>query len=48
MRIIRDGAVLARPFLDVTAMTQSSDEERRLLSAAFAPDYATSGRFYLC
>ena len=47
VRLVRDGAVLAAPFLDVTAMTSSSDEERGLLSAAFAPDYASSGRFYL-
>jgi glucose/arabinose dehydrogenase len=47
VRVIRDGAVLARPFLDVTATTSSSDEERGLLSMAFAPDYASSGRFYV-
>jgi hypothetical protein len=47
VRLVRDGAVLAQPFLDVTAMTLSSDEERGLLSAAFAPDYAASGRFYV-
>ena len=47
VRLVRDGAVLAQPFLDVTAITSSSDEERGLLSAAFAPDYATSGRFYV-
>ena len=47
VRIIRDGNVLARPFLDVTSSTESGYQERGLLSAAFAPDYATSGRFYL-
>jgi hypothetical protein len=47
VRVIRDGAVLAQPFLDLTSITLSSDEERGLLSAAFAPDYATSGRFYV-
>ena len=47
MRLVRDGAVLAQPFLDVSATTLSSDEERGLLSAAFAPDYAASGRFYV-
>src|SRR5215475_13151687 len=35
------------PFLDISADTLSSDTERRLLSIAFAPDYATSGRFYV-
>jgi hypothetical protein len=47
VRLIRDGAVLAQPFLDLTAITLSDAEERGLLSAAFAPDYATSGRFYV-
>jgi hypothetical protein len=47
VRLVRDGAVLAQPFLDVTASTLSADEERGLLSAAFAPDYATSGKFYV-
>jgi hypothetical protein len=37
----------AAPFLDLTADTLSSDSERGLLSMAFAPDYATSGRFYV-
>ncbi|WP_051324083.1 PQQ-dependent sugar dehydrogenase [Candidatus Solirubrobacter pratensis] len=35
------------PFLDLTADTLSTDTERGLLSIAFAPDYATSGRFYV-
>ena len=47
VRVIRDGAVLATPFLDLTSITESADHERGLLSAAFAPDYATSGRFYV-
>ena len=47
VRVIRDGAVLGTPFLDVTAITLTDDSERGLLSMAFAPDYATSGRFYV-
>ena len=43
VRIIRDGNVLAQPFLDVTSSTESGYQERGLLSAAFAPDYATPG-----
>jgi hypothetical protein len=39
--------VVATPFLDLTSITLSDDEERGLLSAAFAPDYAASGRFYV-
>jgi len=34
-------------FLDVTARTESAYTERGLLSIAFPPDYATSGRFYV-
>jgi hypothetical protein len=47
VRLIRDGAVVAAPFLDLTSITESAYDERGLLSAAFAPDYATSGRFYV-
>ena len=47
IRLVRDGAVLAQPFLDVSSSTLSSDEERGLLSAAFAPDYAVSGKLYV-
>jgi glucose/arabinose dehydrogenase len=46
VRLIRDGVVRPQPFLDVSAITQTGGE-RGLLSAAFAPDYATSGRFYV-
>jgi hypothetical protein len=34
-------------FLDATALTSGADEERGLLSIAFPPDYATSGRYYV-
>jgi Glucose / Sorbosone dehydrogenase len=37
----------AAPFLDLTQDTLSDDTERGLLSMAFAPDYATSGRVYV-
>src|SRR4051794_38519358 len=47
VRVVRDGAVLETPFLDLTSIVQSAENERGLLSAAFAPDYATSGRFYV-
>ena len=45
VRVVRDGVTLGAPFLDLSAITQSDDTERGLLSMAFAPDYATSGRF---
>jgi len=34
-------------FLDLSGEVASTDTERGLLSMAFAPDYATSGRFYV-
>src|SRR5207342_2871524 len=48
IRVIRDGVALAQPFLTLTAVaTDGPSGEQGLLSMAFAPDYATSGRFYL-
>jgi glucose/arabinose dehydrogenase len=46
IRIIRDGALVARPFLDITADVGSGGE-RGLLSVAFDPAYATNGFFYV-
>ncbi len=44
IRIIKNGALLATPFLDITGQV-SSGGERGLLGLTFAPNYATSGRF---
>jgi glucose/arabinose dehydrogenase len=44
--IKRGGKRLARPFLDISRRI-SSGGERGLLSLAFAPDYRSSGRFYV-
>jgi glucose/arabinose dehydrogenase len=38
---------LPRPFLDISDKVSSSGLEEGLLSLAFAPDYDTSGRFYV-
>jgi len=46
IRVVRDGRVLERPFLDISGKVVSGGEQG-LLSMAFAPDYATSGRFYV-
>ena len=46
IRVVRDGTKLATPFLDISSEV-NTDGERGLLSMAFAPDYATSGRFYV-
>jgi glucose/arabinose dehydrogenase len=45
IRIVRDGVVLPRPYLDLREKVKLSSEPG-LLSIAFAPDYATSGRLY--
>lgn len=44
------GAVLPTPFLDLSGQvlfTESGEDERGLLGLAFAPDYATSGHFFV-
>jgi glucose/arabinose dehydrogenase len=46
IRVIRDGALLATPFLDLSRAI-SSGGERGLLGLALAPDYAASGRFFV-
>ncbi len=46
VRIVKDGALLKDPFLDISDRTKSGGE-RGLLGLAFPPDYATSGHFYV-
>ena len=46
IRIVKDGKKLGTPFLDISSNVRT-DSERGLLSMAFAPDYAMSGRFYI-
>ncbi|HTU13626.1 MAG TPA: PQQ-dependent sugar dehydrogenase [Solirubrobacterales bacterium] len=45
IRVVENGTVKAQPFLSIGNIDLSA--ERGLLSMAFAPDYATSGRFYV-
>jgi glucose/arabinose dehydrogenase len=47
IRILRNGQILATPFLDVTAGIGGNLGERGLLGLAFHPDYAQNGRFFL-
>jgi hypothetical protein len=48
IRIVRDGTQVAGAFLDISSEVDSDpNTERGLLSMAFAPDYATSGLFYV-
>ncbi len=46
IKIVKDGQVLAQPFLDISAEV-SRGNEQGLLSLAFHPDYATNGRFFV-
>jgi glucose/arabinose dehydrogenase len=46
IRIVKDGKVNSTPFLDISSSVACC-AERGLLSMAFAPDYATSRRFFV-
>jgi glucose/arabinose dehydrogenase len=45
--LIKDGTQQATPFLDISSEVHYVGGEQGLLSMAFAPDYATSHRFYV-
>jgi glucose/arabinose dehydrogenase len=47
IRVIHNGTVQPQPFLDVGHLITTADQEQGLLSMAFAPDYRSSGRFYV-
>jgi glucose/arabinose dehydrogenase len=52
IQVLRDEVRLGAPFLDIMNLVRSPDEdgggnEQGLLSVAFPPDYAESGRFYV-
>jgi glucose/arabinose dehydrogenase len=47
IRILDGGAAVEAPFLDITDRVGSSGYEQGLLGLAFAPDYASSGLFYV-
>ncbi len=46
VRIVRDGALVAQPLLDIAALVLSGDE-RGLLGLAFHPRFATTRQFYV-
>ena len=46
IRLIKDGVTQSTPFLDISSLVIAGGE-RGLLSMAFAPDYATSGLYYV-
>jgi glucose/arabinose dehydrogenase len=47
IRIIADGQLSEQPFLDISDRVGSSASEQGLLGLAFAPDYVTSGFFFV-
>jgi glucose/arabinose dehydrogenase len=47
VRVLRDGAALPTPFLDITPLVRSSGSEQGLLGLAFHPKYAENGRFFV-
>ena len=47
IELIKDGSRQSTPFLDISSEVTFVGGEQGLLSMAFAPDYATSGRFYV-
>ena len=50
IRIIKDGVLLPTPFLDIDSLVgggTSDFDERGLLGLTFAPDYQSSGYFYV-
>jgi glucose/arabinose dehydrogenase len=47
IRIIAEGALLERPFLDIEERVNRNANEQGLLGLAFAPDYAQSGFFFV-
>jgi glucose/arabinose dehydrogenase len=47
IRIFRNGALNAAPFLDIDALTNSTGLEFGLLFMCFHPQYATNGVFYI-
>jgi glucose/arabinose dehydrogenase len=47
IRIIKDGALEKRPFLDLTKKVESGYIERGLLGLAFHPNYQKNGKLYV-
>ncbi|MBI5567038.1 MAG: PQQ-dependent sugar dehydrogenase [Chloroflexi bacterium] len=47
IRVIENGQLLDQPFLDIVDRVLSSGNEQGLLSVAFEPEYAQTGRFYV-
>lgn len=47
IRILKNGQLMAQPFLDINPLVANSGFERGLLGLAFHPDYASNGFFFV-
>lgn len=47
IKIIKDGAALPQPFIDLSSLVTHGGSEQGLLGLAFDPHYAQSGQFYV-
>jgi glucose/arabinose dehydrogenase len=47
IRIVSNGNLAAEPYLDITTLVDSSQNERGLLGLAFHPKYSNNGRFFV-
>jgi glucose/arabinose dehydrogenase len=47
IRILQDGQLVETPFLDIQAQVKTDFLEQGLLGAAFHPDFANNGRFFV-
>jgi glucose/arabinose dehydrogenase len=47
IRVIRNGVLLAKPYMDLSRQIVSTGLEQGILGLAFAPDFATSGRLFV-
>jgi glucose/arabinose dehydrogenase len=47
VRLIKDGNLVATPYLDILDKINGDDEERGLLGLAFHPRFAENGRFFV-
>jgi glucose/arabinose dehydrogenase/photosystem II stability/assembly factor-like uncharacterized protein len=47
IRIIKNGALLSTPFLDIQSIVKSTNGEQGLLGLAFHPSYESNGKFYV-
>ena len=47
IRVVKQGKLLATPFLNITRIVNDEDNERGLLGLAFHPNYQSNRRFYV-